>query len=263
MQRDDALHELHVAHQTRVVVGEQLDRRCRAHTTRIQRRRVDVAPLHEAEHLAGPPADLERLAVELAGERVERAHDVANRGVAVIGGVRGLRAVGEVEHAGVRLGDHPLAEVDPDQVLLEDVVVEHVLGGLAEVDDLLPERRWVDPVRHVLAVHRARGVVVATDAADATRDEVGVAGVLALHEHAVATEDRRRAVAVDDLALAEVDLGVDAEAADDARDRVPRHLDDVGVLRRGHVITSTSARSRSSASCRAPATWAPRSRSSG
>ena len=71
--------------------------------------------------------------------------------VAVLGGVRGLRAVGLLEHAGVGLGDHLLAEVDADQVLLEDVVVEHVLGGLTEVDDLLAEGRRVHPVGHVLA----------------------------------------------------------------------------------------------------------------
>ena len=229
VQRHDALHELDVAHQPGVVVGEQLDRRRRADATWVQRRRVDVAPLHQAEHLPRPAADLQGLAVELAGERVERPHDVADGGVAVVGGVRGLGAVGLLEHTGVGLGDHLLAEVHADQVLLEDVVVEHVLGGLTEVDDLLAECRRVHAVGHVLGVHRARRVVVAADAADAAGDEVGVARVLALHEDAVAAEDRRRAVAVDDLALAEVDLAVDAEAADDARDRIPRHLHDTGV----------------------------------
>ena len=215
----------------RVVVGEQLDRGRRADAARVQRRRVDVAPLHQAEHLPRVPADLQGLAVELARERVERPHDVADGRVAVVAGVRRLGAVGLLEHARVGLGDHLLAEVDPDQVLLEDVVVEHVLGGLAEVDDLLAEGRRVHAVGHVLRVARAGGVVVAADAADAAGDEVGVARVLALHEDAVAAEDRRRAVALGDLALAEVDLGVDPEAADDAGDRVPRHLDEaVGVL---------------------------------
>ena len=226
MHRHDPLHELDVAHEAGEVVGEQLDRRRRADAARIQRRRVDVAPLHQAEHLARVAADLQRLAVELARERVERPHDVADRPVAVVGGVRRLGAVGLLEHARVGLGDHLLAEVDPDQVLLEDVVVEHVLGGLAEVDDLLAERRRAHAVGHVLRVAGAGGVVVAADAADAARDEVGVARVLALHEDAVAAEDRRRAVALGDLALAEVDLRVDPEAPDDAGDRVPRHLDE-------------------------------------
>ncbi len=202
VHRHDPLHELHVAHQADVVVGEQLDRGRGADAARVERGGVHVATLHQAEHLPRVPADLERLAVELTGERVERPHDVADRAIAVVGRVRRLGAVRLLEHAGVGLGDHLLAEVDPDQVLLEDVVVEHVLGGLAEVDDLLAERRRVDAVGHVLRVARAGGVVVAADAADATRDEVGVARVLALHEDAVATEDRRRAVALGHDALA-------------------------------------------------------------
>ena len=63
----------------------------------------------------------------------------------MVGGVRRLGAVGLLQHAGVGLGDHLLAEVHADQVLLEDVVVEHVLGGLAEVDDLLAERGGCTP----------------------------------------------------------------------------------------------------------------------
>ena len=139
---------------------------------------MDVAALHEAEHLPCPAADLQGLAVELAGERVQGPHDVADGLVPVGGGVGRLGAVGLLEHARVGLGDHLLAEVDPDQVLLEDVVVEHVLGRLAEVHDLLAERRRVHAVRHVLRVARARCVVVAADAADAAGDEVGVAGSL-------------------------------------------------------------------------------------
>ncbi len=240
VHRHDALHELHVAHQARVVVREQLDRRSRPYTAGIQGRRMDVTPLHQAEHLPRPPADLEGLAVELTGERVERTHDVADGAVTMVAGVRCLGVVRPVEDSRVRLGDHLLAEVDPDQVLLEDVVVEHVLGGLAEVDDLLTERRWMNAVRHVLRVARARGVVVAADAADAAGDEVGVARVFALHEHAVAAEDRRRAVAFGHRALAEVDLGVDAETSDDARDRVPCHLDEaIGVRCLGATVTST------------------------
>jgi hypothetical protein len=47
-------------------------------------------------------------------------------------------------------------------------------------------------------------------------------------------------VALDDALVLEVDLGIDAEAADDARDRIPRHLDEptrlgsLGPLGRGH-----------------------------
>ena len=192
---------------------------------------MHVAPLHQAEHLPRIAADLERLAVELAREGVERPHDVADRLVPVGRRARGLGLVGLLEYAGVRLGHHLLAEVHADEVLLEDVVVEHVLGGLAQVDDLLAESGRAYPVRHVLGVAGTGGVVVAADPADPARDEVRVPRVLALHEDAVAPEDRGRAVAFRHLPLAEVDLGVDAQAPHDARDRVPCHLDEaVGVL---------------------------------
>ena len=266
VHRQAALHELHVAHEPGVVVGEELDRGHRADAARVQRGRVHVAPLHQAEHLARVPADLQRLAVELAGERVERPHDVADGPEAVLGGVRGLGAVGLLQDARVGLRDHLLAVVHPDQVLLEDVVVEHVLGGLAEVDDPLAEVRRAHPVGHVLVVDRAGGVVVAADPADPAGDEVRVARVLALHEDRVAAEDRRRRVALDDLLLREIDLRVDPEAADDPGDRVPRHLDEAGLVGRNvrglrlggrHAALTTPSRSRWSARCPACATVVP------
>ena len=118
-------------------------------------------------------------------------------------------------------------------------MVEHVFGGFAEVDDPLAERRRLDAKGHVLRVAGAGGVVVAADAADAAGDEVGVARVLALHEDAVAAEDRRRAVALGDLAFAEVDLGEDAQAADDPGDRIPAHFDQVAAFVRLRVLGST------------------------
>src|SRR4029078_425048 len=105
-------------------------------------------------------------------------------------------------------------------------------------------------------------VVVAADAADAAGDEVRVARVLALHEHAVATQQRRGRLAADHLAAVEVDLGVDAEVADDAGDRVPRHVDDAaglrldGLSRGSHVTSPRALGSPSSARCRAGATSA-------
>ncbi len=127
-------------------------------------------------------------------------------------------------NAGIGFLDHLFAEIDADQVVLEDVVVEHVLGGFAEVYDPLGHRRRTHSEGHVLRVGGAGGVVVAADAADAAGDEVRVARIFALHEDAVAAEDRGRAVTLGDLALAEVDLGEDAEAADDPGDRIPIHL---------------------------------------
>ncbi len=224
---DDLLHELDVAHQPGHVIGHQLDGRDGAHPAGVQRGRVHVATLHEAEHLARPATDLQRLPVELAAERVERAHDVGDGLVPVRVGVRGSRPLRLGEHARIGLGDHLLAEVHADQVLLEDVVVEHVFRGLAEVDDPFAEVRRLDPVRHVLRVARTGRVVVTADAADAAGDEVGVARILALHEDRVAAEDRGRAVALDDLLVLEIDLGVNAEAAHDPGDRVPGHFNEL------------------------------------
>lgn len=128
----DLLHELDVTHEPGHVVGHQLDRGCRANSAGIQGRRVYVPAFHEAEHLSGVSADLQRLPVELAGERVERAHDVGDRAIAVHIGVRchGIFCLGQ-HTGGVGLGDHLLAVVDADQILLKDVVVEHVFRSLA------------------------------------------------------------------------------------------------------------------------------------
>ena len=103
VQRHDALHELHVAHQPAEVVGEELDGGDGADAARVERGGVHVAALHQAEHLPRVAADLQRLAVELALERVERAHDVGDGPVAVVGGVRGLGALGQLQDAGVGL----------------------------------------------------------------------------------------------------------------------------------------------------------------
>ncbi len=270
VHRDGLLDEVEHAQQPGQVVGEHLGCRDGADAARIERGRVHVAPLHQAAHLPGDPADLQRLAVDVALEGVERAHDVGDRAVAVDAGVRRLGGLGAPQQARVGLLDHLLTVVDEDQVVLEERVVEHVLGGLAEVDDPLGQRRRFDAVRHVLRVDRAGRVVVTADAADAAGDEVRVARILALHEHAVAAEQRRGAPAFDHLAVVEVDLRVDAEVADDPGDRVPGHLDQfaLGTLRlaasRGtgcHLAVPPSCpsggRTRWSACARCAATSAP------
>jgi hypothetical protein len=106
---------------------------------------MDVPALHEAEHLAGQPAHLQRLAVERAGERVERAHDVGDGAVAVAARRAAPRWRRPSRARRVGLAHHLLAEVDPDQVVLEQVVVEHVLGRLAEVDDPLGQGGGLTP----------------------------------------------------------------------------------------------------------------------
>src|ERR1700726_3526753 len=138
--------------------------------------------------------------------------------------VRRFGLLGLFPYARIRGAHHLLAEVDADQVILEDVVIEHVLGRFAEVDDPLAERGRLDAKGHVLRIHRARRVIVAADPADATGNEVRVARVFALHENGIAAKDGRRAMALRDFSVLEVDLGKDAEAPHDARDGIPVHL---------------------------------------
>ena len=115
------------------------------------------------------------------------------------------------------------------------ILVEHVFGGLAEVDDALAQVGGADAEGHVLGVAGAGGVIVAADAANPAGDEMGVARVLALQEDAVAAKDRRRAFALDDLLVGEIDLGVNAETAYDPRDGVPGHADELFCLG-GHCV---------------------------
>ena len=128
-------------------------------------------------------------------------------------------------NSGIGLFHHLLAEVNAHQIVLEDIVVEHVLGRLTEVYDPFGDGWGLHAEGHILGIGRAGSVVVAADAADAAGDEVRVPRVLPLHENAVTAEDRRSAVTLRHAALAEVDLGEDAETADDPGDRVPIHLD--------------------------------------
>ncbi len=191
---------------------------------------MDVASFHQAEHLAGEAADHQGFAVELAGEGIQRGHDVGDGAVAVLVGVWRLLMLRLLPQAGVGFLHHLLAEIDADQVVLKDVVVEHVLGGFAEVDDPLGEGRRLDAEGHVLSVAGAGGVVVAADSADAAGDEVGVARIFALHEDAVSAKDGRGAVALGHLLVLEVDFGEDAETANDAGDGVPVHLDQIAFF---------------------------------
>ena len=83
MHRHGALDVVDVAHQPHVVVGARLVRDVGAAAARHDRRRVRVAAAEEAVHLARVARDVQRLQVELAGERVQRPHDVGDRLVAV------------------------------------------------------------------------------------------------------------------------------------------------------------------------------------
>ena len=160
----------------------------------------------------------------------------------------GRRLLGLREHARVGLLDHLLAEVHVRHAVVEDRVVEHVVGGLGQVERVVAELRRLDAVGHVLVQARAGGVVVTADPADPARDEVGVARVDPLHEDVEAAEDHRGRVALQDFLVREVDLRVDPEAPDDAGDRVPRHLldDDLALLGRslGVAISGSSSAGR-------------------
>src|ERR1700689_2050081 len=191
---------------------------------------MHVAAFHQAEHLARHAAHGQRLAIEAPGEGIERCHDVSNGAKAVLISVPASGGLRLGPDSGIGLLHHLLAKIYAHQVVLKDVVIEHVLGGLAQVDDPLSQRRWFHAKRHVLRVHRAGGVVVAADAADSAGDEVGIARVFALHENAVAPKDGGCAVALGDFPVGEVDLGEDAEAAHDPCNRIPVHLDQVALL---------------------------------
>ena len=188
------------------------------------------------------------------------------------------RALGLGQQRRVRLLDHLLAEVDVRHAVVEDRVVEDVVGRLGEVERQVAERRRLDAVGHVLVQARAGAVVVTADAADPARDEVGVARIDPLHEDVEPAEDHRGAVALEHLLVGEVDLGVDAEAADDPRDRIPGHLLDHHLLLRGclsrhlsRLLTRLSRKRSQRAACSALTTssrsrWSasvPRRRHSG
>ena len=102
---------------------------------------MHVPAFHQAKHLAGHAAHDQRFAIECTGEGIERGHDVGNGAVAVSAGVRRRRRLRFRPDLGIGLLDHLLAEVHADQIVLEDIVVEHVLGGFAEIDDPLGDRQ--------------------------------------------------------------------------------------------------------------------------
>ncbi len=132
---------------------------------------------------------------------------------------------------GIRFLHHLLAEIHADQVVLKDVVVEHVFGGFAEVDDPFGDVRWADAERHVLRVGGARRVIVPANSADAAGDEVGVPRVFAFHENAIAAKNRRRAVALGHSPIFKIDFGENSQATHDPGNRIPVHLHQFAGLR--------------------------------
>ena len=54
-------------------------------------------------------------------------------------------------NAGIGFLHHHFAEIDADEIVLENAVIEHVLGRFAEIDDPFRQRRRFDAVRHFCA----------------------------------------------------------------------------------------------------------------
>jgi len=171
---------------------------------------MHVPPFHEAEHFARQAAHLERFEIEPSGERIQGAHDIRDGLVTMRFGVRRRRSLRFGQYARIRFPHHLFAEIDPDQVVLVQVVIEHVLGGFPQVGDPFGHIRRADVEGHVSRITSAGGVIIAANSADPAGDEVSIARIFALHEDAVAAEDGGRAVAFRDLAVFEIDLGVNA-----------------------------------------------------
>jgi hypothetical protein len=96
---------------------------------------MDVAPFHQAEHFTRVAAGLERFAIEISFERIDRLPDIANGPIAVVCGMRGLGFGGLFPNSGIRRADHFFAKIHCDQIFLENAVIEHILSGFPEIDD--------------------------------------------------------------------------------------------------------------------------------
>src|SRR3984957_1186240 len=185
---------------------------------------MHVSPFHQAKHLARHAAHLQCFAVERSGERIQGTHDVCDRSksVEIRSGCGSLLSL--IQHAGICLLHHLFAEIHADEIVLENIVVEHVLSGFAEVYDPLREGWRSYAECHVLGIRRAGGVVIATDPANAAGDEVRIARILSLHKDAVAAKDRRRAVALGDLSVFEIDFAEDSKPSVYPGDWIPVDL---------------------------------------
>ena len=146
--------------------------------------------------------------------------------------MRRHRLLGLRQHARIRFLHHLLAKIHAHQVVLENIVVEHVFRRFTEVHNPFGDGRRTDPERHVLRVRRAGRVVVAANTANPAGDEVRVPRILALHENTVAAKDGRSAVAFRHRAILKIDLRKNPQASHDPGDRIPVHVHQVSRLRR-------------------------------
>jgi len=112
---------------------------------------MDVTTLHQAKHFTRVAADVQRLPVKLAGERVQRRHDISDGPIAVVGRVRRCGLLRFVPDLWICLLHHLLAKVHTNQVVLEDIVIEHVLSGFTQIGNPFGHGGRLDPVGHVCA----------------------------------------------------------------------------------------------------------------
>src|SRR5579885_827136 len=95
---------------------------------------MDVAALHQTEFLACIAAHLQAFEIEFAREGIESANDIADSAIAMLSGMRSFGLIRQLKHARIGFLHHLLAVVNGDQVLLEDIMVEHVLRRFTQVE---------------------------------------------------------------------------------------------------------------------------------
>ena len=146
--------------------------------------------------------------------------------------IRSGCAFGAIVNTRIGFFHHLSAEIDIAHVVIEDRVIEHVVGAFTKVEDVVTEMRWLHAIGHVLIEHRCGHVIIAADPADAAADKVGVARIDAAHENIEAAKDHGGAVAFLHFAVRKIDFAMYAQAPDNAGDRIPRHFfdDNVGIV---------------------------------
>src|SRR5215813_7095107 len=151
---------------------------------------MHVTSFHQAKHLTSIAAHVQSLAIELTSKRIQRCHNVGDGLVTMSLSVTGFSVLGFFPNAGICFLYHLFAKINANQIVLKDVVIEHVFGGLAQIDDPFAHVGRTYPEGHVLSVHCAGRVIVTADATDSAGYEVRVAWILSFHEDAIAAKNR-------------------------------------------------------------------------
>ena len=174
---------------------------------------------------------MQRLEIELAAERVEILHELADRAEPVNLGVGRLGRPGAHEQRRVGRTHHGRGVVGPGQQMQMKGEIVEELQRQRDVADQYPERRRNAADGHLDGHGRGHGMHPAAHAARAARDEDGVARIASDHDDLVAAEQRRHRPRLEHLAPLEVGHGVEGQRAGDPRDRVEVHALDVAVPR--------------------------------